>query len=397
MRTATATSHTPLASATLPDRAAFVLAAQQACDAVENWSPKDGLRALDKLEEFAHQLRGRWEAALAPCEFEQPFSLSTYASKNPAMIRAIDLAWKYAANDQSLVIVGKTGVGKTVLAKAIHAASNVRRGPFIEVNTGILTDTLFDSQMFGHEKGAFTGADRKHDGYLTLAEGGTLFIDDIQNLKIDQGVKLLQVLNDGKFRPLGSHQAKNFSARVIVGTQDNLFRLVEKKTFGEDLMYRLEQGRISLPSMTQRPEDLVDLINNQLKASSEDKQRAGVAISDGAWMKLLGHTWPGNLRELKNVMDKAVLLCDGMIRANDIEFPTEETPIEAASYTQDSLIERALFLGYPLHMTLAAMQDAHMAAVRADSRSDEEAARRLDIGVRTFYRRRDEAGRVGAQ
>lgn len=234
--------------------------------------------------------------------------LSDFVSASPAMQTFMAVAERVAASDSSLLILGETGVGKERLARAIHAESRRSKGPFITVNCGALPDSLLESELFGHEEGAFTGAIRSRRGWFELAHGGTVFLDEIGEMPLHLQVKLLRVLQDHEIQRIGSEKPFPIDVRVMAATNRNLEEEVEKKDFRRDLYYRLGVITLTLPPLRERIEDIPSLAESYVDYFSRSIGRAIDGIEPDALDALLRYPWPGNVRELANVIERAVLL-----------------------------------------------------------------------------------------
>ncbi len=215
-----------------------------------------------------------------------------------------------ATTDASVLILGETGTGKEVAARAVHEASARAGNPLIKVNCGALPESLIESELFGHEKGAFTGATTKREGRFSLADGGTIFLDEIGDLPFQLQVKLLRVLQEGEFEPLGSATTRRVDVRVIAATNRDLFELVQDGEFREDLYYRLAVFPIHLPPLRERLEDLPDLASAFAREFARRLNKAVEPFSEEELSQLAGYAWPGNIRELQNVIERALITSD---------------------------------------------------------------------------------------
>ncbi|MEW6259957.1 MAG: sigma 54-interacting transcriptional regulator [Thermodesulfobacteriota bacterium] len=230
--------------------------------------------------------------------------------KDAVMQKVFHLARVVAASDATVLISGETGTGKDLLAKIIHGASHRAQRPFIKVNCAAMPDTLLESEMFGYERGAFTGADRSKPGRFQDADGGTLFLDEIGDLPLSLQAKLLRVLEDQDFYPLGSRNPVRVDVRIISATNRDLADMVQKGRFREDLFYRLNVLRIEMPPLRSRPSDLPLLIRSILKKLCAQHQKPDKSISSRAMDVLLNYAYPGNVRELENILEYAVILSE---------------------------------------------------------------------------------------
>ena len=227
------------------------------------------------------------------------------------MVEVLSLVRTLAENDASVLITGESGTGKELVARAIHSMSARREGPFVAVNCAAIPDTLAESELFGHEKGAFTGADRWRPGCFERAEGGTLLLDEIAEMPIALQPKLLRVLEAGVVRRVGGDREIPFSVRVLAATNRDPQLSVEEGRLREDLFYRLCVFPLAIPPLRERRDDIT-LIAQHFVTVFNRKHGAGVVgLSEGACARLLHHDWPGNVRELRNTIERAVILARG--------------------------------------------------------------------------------------
>jgi transcriptional regulator with PAS, ATPase and Fis domain len=216
-----------------------------------------------------------------------------------------------APSEATVLLLGETGTGKELVAQAIHLNSSRRQGPFVVVNCAALPETLLESELFGHEKGAFTGATAKKEGRFLLAHQGTLFLDEIGELQLSTQAKILRVLQSREFEPLGSTRALKVDVRIIAATNRNLERMVQQGTFRDDLYYRLHVFPITLPPLRERQDDLPLLTEFFLKRF-QDKYHCPVkTISSEALQAMRRYSWPENIRELENTLERGIILCQG--------------------------------------------------------------------------------------
>jgi DNA-binding NtrC family response regulator len=239
-----------------------------------------------------------------------------------AMRAAIEAARKAAATASTVLLLGESGTGKEVFAHAVHGWSPRSEKPFIVVNCVALSEHLLESELFGHERGAFTGAHQAKKGKFELANGGTVFLDEIGDMPADLQAKLLRVLQDHQFERVGGTRPIEADIRVIAATNRNLDEAVRKGRFREDLFYRLNVIRIVLPPLRDRTDDLPDLVRHFVARYAAETKRPPPSVSTDAMALLREHAWPGNVRELANTIERAVVLCGGReIRAKDLALP----------------------------------------------------------------------------
>ncbi len=234
--------------------------------------------------------------------------IPTFIGEAPAVHQLIATAGRAAVSDATVLLLGESGTGKEVLARAIHAWSPRSNEPFVAVNCAALPDQLLESTIFGHERGAFTGAVAQKKGKFELARGGTILLDEIGELKLELQAKLLRVLQDGVFERVGGTKPLRADVRVLAATNRNLEEAMAEGTFREDLYYRLNVVALTLPPLRQRPEDIPVLAHHFLNLYSGDTKRRFRGISDLAMECLNAYTWPGNVRELANAIERAVVL-----------------------------------------------------------------------------------------
>jgi transcriptional regulator with PAS, ATPase and Fis domain len=246
------------------------------------------------------------------------------ATVNEAMARCLRLATLASKSDVPVVLLGETGTGKTLLAHAIHNSSARANGPFVAFNTSAMSDTLLESQLFGHERGAFTGAQQTVKGKFELANDGTLFLDEISEMSPLAQVKILRVLEYGEFERVGSERMLTCNVRIICATNCSLRERVQQGKFREDLYHRLNGLTLLIPALRDRMEELPALIAAELKASAAGEGKNITAIHPEAMERLLLYAWPGNLRELSHTVRTMTLFCDGsVILPEHVIFPPD--------------------------------------------------------------------------
>lgn len=281
-------------------------------------SPDRLLSAIDKALKFK-------SAVKAPLQKQKPakvtFRFDDIITKSPIMEPVIAMGKKAAASNIPVLIEGETGVGKELIARAIHGSSARADKPLVIVNCGALPENLVESILFGHEKGAFTGANEKHIGKFEEADGGTLFLDEIGELALDLQVKLLRAIQEGLFDPVGGRKTVKSDVRLVSATNRDLFQEVKMGNFREDLYYRLNVLPMTIPPLRQRKDDLESLLYHFIKKISREENRNNIsAVKPEVLKTLKAYHWPGNIRELENAVFRAIVLCDGEEITNQ-EFP----------------------------------------------------------------------------
>lgn len=240
-------------------------------------------------------------------------------AKSKKMQEILSIAARVAPSKASVLITGESGTGKELIAKAIHFSSDRKNRPFIAVNCAALNENLLESELFGHEKGAFTGADKQRIGRFEAADGSTIFLDEIGDIPLSTQVKLLRILQESKFERVGSSQTIEVNVRLITATNKNLTELIQKGDFREDLYYRLNVVQIELPPLRERKEDILPLIDFCIKKYSPAAGKEIISFSREAMDYMLKYNYPGNIRELENIVQKAIVLKRGnIIQAEDV-------------------------------------------------------------------------------
>ena len=242
--------------------------------------------------------------------------------QSPKMREVFDLVQKVADCDSTILLNGETGTGKGMVARAIHQRSKRRNKPYISINCGAIPENLLESELFGHVRGAFTGATSSKQGKFELADGGTILLDEIGDMSSDLQVKVLKVLEEGEFEQVGGAKTIKVDVRIIAATHRDLSEEVQKGNFREDLYYRLYVIPLMLPSLRDRRSDIPFLISHFMEQSNQKNNRSVQEITDDALNMMMNYSWPGNVRELKNMMERLVVLKGaGKLTAQDL--PTE--------------------------------------------------------------------------
>jgi two-component system response regulator FlrC len=280
----------------------------------------------------------------------------------------VDALRRVAATNTSVLFSGESGTGKEVAARTLHAWSRRADGPFVAVNCAAMAETLLESELFGHEKGAFTGATAARRGRIELADGGTFFLDEIGEMKPDLQVKLLRVLQDRRFERVGGSRTLESDVRWVSATNRDVDSLRQSGQFRDDLYHRLAVFPIRVPPLRERKRDILPLSGTLLERISHDIGRTGLELSDEARDLILQSPWPGNIRELANALERAVILAEGnIIRPEHLQIERPVGMRSASGSLED--VERA------------AIEEA----LAASGGNRREAADRLGIGLRTLY------------
>jgi DNA-binding NtrC family response regulator len=304
--------------------------------------------------------------------------------RSPAMVEVYKTVARVAPTKSTVLILGESGTGKELIARAVHQHSQRARRPFVAVDCGVLTETLLESELFGHVRGAFTGAVADKKGVFEEAQGGTCFLDEIGDISLNMQAKLLRVLQEHEIRRVGGKDWITVDVRVVAATNRNLAELVKKRAFRHDLYYRLHVITVMLPPLRDRTEDIPALAHHFVRRYSQENEKDVTAIADEALALLQAYTWPGNIRELENAMERAVTLArQPTITAEDLPDEVREgRPIDWSSDL--SREEESFFANLP---TLDAVEKRYVQYVVSRTQGNlSHAAKVLDIDRRSLYR-----------
>ncbi|HEV7517765.1 MAG TPA: sigma-54 dependent transcriptional regulator [Thermoanaerobaculia bacterium] len=329
--------------------------------------------ALARLERRVQALEGDLAQADPEADLE---------SASPAMQTALRLAHQAAPGDARVLLRGESGTGKGVVARAIHLWSPRRDRPFVTVSCPALPAELLESELFGHVRGAFTGAGRDNPGRVAVAEGGTLLLDEIGDLPLPLQPKLLRFIQDREYERVGDPTPRRADVRILAATNQDLERAVAAGTFREDLLYRLNVLTLEIPPLRERPEDLLPLARRFLAFFGRGYGKPGLSLAPGAERAILAHPWPGNVRELRNAVERATMLASGQ------EIGPELLMVRALATPAPE--SRGIELGDPL--PVAAIEEEHIRRVLGRTESLKEAAEILGIDQATLWRRRKQYG-----
>jgi DNA-binding NtrC family response regulator len=309
-------------------------------------------------------------------ELRERYRFENIVGTSEAMERVYRLIEKVSAISSNVLIFGETGTGKELVARAIHYNSERSDRPFVAVNCGALTESLLESELFGHVKGAFTGAIANQEGFFRKADRGTLFLDELSEISHGLQIKLLRAIQEREVIPVGGREPVKFDVRLIAATNKNLEDEVKKGTFREDLFYRVNVITIPLPPLQDRKEDVPLLVNHFLQKYTQRLGKPSVKISREAMQVLVNYDWPGNVRELENMIERAVALCDeDIIETTDL--PEKLTQVKIAIRDLDEY-----------EMSLDALEEQHIKKVLQQVAGDKvKASQILGINLSTLYRK----------
>jgi DNA-binding NtrC family response regulator len=317
----------------------------------------------------------RQNAALKS-QVEAHYPVGGMIGESPAMQAVFDRLRRVAPTNATVLVLGESGTGKELAARAIHDGSPRQEGPFITVNCAAIPAGLIESELFGHEKGAFTGADRQHRGLVEAAEGGTLFLDEIGELPAEAQARLLRVLQAGEVRRVGATGARHVDVRLVAATHRDLRTLVAEGDFREDLYYRLQVMEIRLPPLRERGDDVQALARALLERACHRLNRPPLTLTEDARQAVQRHDWPGNVRELENAIERAVILADG----ETIDTPAlglETVPTRRETPTGDLSLDEYFI---------------HFVREHEGELTETELARRLGVSRKTLWERRQRLG-----
>ena len=307
---------------------------------------------------------------------------------SPAMRSLMEMLAMVAPSDATVLVCGESGTGKELIARAIHANSGRNQGPFVAVNCAALSDNLLESELFGHEKGAFTGADRRRDGHFAHADTGTLFLDEIGEISPAMQVKLLRVIQEREFQRVGGDQSVRVDVRLVAATNRNLEKEVEEGRFRQDLYFRLNVVTLDMPPLRSRVEDIPLLAQHFLERYSAKNNKHIKGFTPSAMDCLLKHPWPGNVRELENVVERAVVLLVG-------DYVSErELPASVASAPADEGRAGVRLAGLSLDEV---EKQAVLQTLEACGGNKSEAARRLGVTRKTLHAKLARYGLAGQE
>ncbi|MDF1824074.1 MAG: sigma-54 dependent transcriptional regulator [Verrucomicrobiales bacterium] len=356
-----------------------------AMDYLEKPFTPEQLRSVVARSRNWKQMHDRIEELEVEVSNQSPPAI--FESRDPVMSDSLEILFRAAPTAASLLILGESGTGKSLVARELHQRSHLKAKPFVTISCPSLSKELLESELFGHVKGSFTGAIKDKWGKVHEANGGTLFLDEIGELPLDIQPKLLRLLQEREYERLGETKTRQAEVRVIAATNKNLKQCVEEGTFREDLYYRLNVIAVEMPPLRERPNDLRFFAESFVKFFAKQTSRAIDGFSESGLSHLVSHDWPGNLRELRNAIERAVILS----RNSSLEDEDLPTPESAGAGSNSSGGSET-----PLHpggnVTIEELEEEHIRRVLARASTLQEAAENLGIDQATLYRKRKKLG-----
>ncbi len=312
-------------------------------------------------------------------EVDKEYPVDGMIGRSPQMQEVFRRVAKVAPTNSTVLILGESGTGKELVARALHEQSHRKDAPIITVNCAAIPETLIESELFGHEKGAFTGADTARTGLVEAAEGGTLFLDEVGELPMAAQARLLRVLQNGEIRKVGSEKSKLVDIRLVAATHRDLKQRVQTSEFRSDLYFRLRVVELTLPALRERGGDIIELAKYMLEKARTQLNRAPITLTQEAISAITSHQWPGNVRELENAMERAVILCDDDTITADLLAIEPGDDSTTSTSTKDGDLS--------LEEYFRQFVEAHQ-----DQLTETELAKRLGISRKALWERRQRFG-----
>ena len=349
------------------------------------------------LDKALRQQALRAENRVLKEQLDQRFGLDNLVGHDHRMLRIYDLIEAVAASRTTVLMTGESGVGKSLIARAIHRRSPRRDKPFVEIACGSIPETLLESELFGHAKGAFTGAHTDKKGRFLAADGGTIFLDEINSASPAMQLKLLRVLQERQFEPVGSTETIEVDARVVLASNEPLEDLVAAGAFRQDLYYRINVVRIDVPPLRDRPGDITLLTEHFMREHAEESGKQVTGLTADALDALRRYSWPGNVRELSNAIERAVVLSRRpTLGVEDLPATVaNNAPPGALLAATEALIDDATAPWSPIPLTEALLEPEKrilLKALRANDWNRQETARQLSINRTTLYKKMKQHG-----
>ena len=347
--------------------------------------PVDTEHLLLVLERAMERQRIVTKYVLLKEEYQRRFGLPKVMGEDPALKETMLAIQRAAATDATVLVLGESGTGKELMSRALHQLSARAKGPFVAINCAAIPEALLENELFGHEKGAFTGATGRKIGRAEMAHQGTLFLDEIGDMPLSLQGKILRLVQEKQFERVGGVHTLTVDVRVVAATNKDLKAAVERKQFREDLYFRLSVFPVEIPPLRRRRGDILPLAEAFLERYAREMGRRGLRLSEAARKALMDHSWPGNVRELQNCLERAAILCDG------IDILPEHLRIGGAAESGPSLGD-VIDLSGTLEQvseraSARAEQEAIRLALRDTSQDRAAAATRLGISLSTLNRR----------
>ncbi|MCA9081608.1 MAG: sigma-54-dependent Fis family transcriptional regulator [Planctomycetaceae bacterium] len=346
--------------------------------------PLDIIELRNAVEKASQRVRLLRRNAALSRRLDEKFGFEGVIGNSPAMHRVIDQLRNLAPTDTTVLILGESGTGKELVARALHQNSPRKSKPFVPLNISALPESILESELFGHEQGAFTGAAAKRIGKFEYANGGTLFLDEVGEMPTETQIKLLRVLEDRKITRVGSNEEKSVNVRLVAATNADLKQMMEEGTFRRDLYYRIGVVTIFLPPLRDRREDIPLLLDHFVKDFSKLHGKEVQGFSRAARQVLMSFDWPGNIRQLRNVIEGMLALdTDGLLDVDDLPMELAELAGQTVEHLEGNS-GADLLIGQPM----TEVEKYYIArALELTSGKREEAAKMLGIGERTLYRK----------
>ena len=338
-----------------------------------------------KIARTAERRRLKSENEYLKERLGEKFDRRNLIGQSKAMIRLLEMVEQVAATQATVLITGESGTGKEMIANAIHFNSSRREASFVKINCAALTETLLESELFGHEKGAFTGADRRREGKFVQADGGSIFLDEVSEMSPAMQVKLLRVLQERELTRVGGQDVVRVDVRLIAASNKDLKKEIREGRFREDLFYRLNVVALVLPPLRERSEDIPLMAQHFLKLFAQKNSKSISGFTPRAMQKLAGYAWPGNVRELMNAVERAVVLS----RSDTVDEDELVFPMADQCLSPDAPRIAAATAGLPLEEV---EKQSILEAMKAAGGNKSEAARRLGITRKTLRKKLEKYG-----
>ena len=347
--------------------------------------PVDTEHLLLVLERAMERQRLQTKYVLLKEEYQRRFGLPKMMGEDPALKETMLAIQRAAATDATVLVLGESGTGKELMSRALHQLSARAKGPFVAINCAATPENLLENELFGHEKGAFTGATGRKIGRAEMAHRGTLFLDEIGDMPLSLQGKILRLVQERQFERVGGVQTITVDVRVVAATNRDLKAAVERREFREDLYFRLSVFPVEIPPLRRRRGDIIPLAEAFLERSAREMGRRGLRLSEEARRTLLEHAWPGNVRELQNCLERAAILCDG------VDIRPEHLRLGSTADSGPTLADVMDLTGPLEEVTARAAARAEQEAIRLALRDAENdstaAAERLGMSVPALRRR----------